>query len=87
MRLTFPGRTGPTRVAGSPSMNETVPDRLSARVSFTAVDYDHGLGCLDTAAGCEYVDDRIRLREPGERDWRYERQAHERVYETGPSVG
>jgi hypothetical protein len=73
MRIAFISRTDPTRGAGSPSMNETAADRLSERVSFTAVDDDHGLGCLDTAAGCEYVDDRIRLREPGERDWRNER--------------
>lgn len=75
MRISFPGRTGPTRLAGSQSMNESAADRLTARASFTPADHDYDAttGCLDAAAGCEYVDDRIRVREPGERDWRNER--------------
>jgi hypothetical protein len=37
-------------------------DQLGARVSFIAADPDHDAGRLDAAAGCEFVDDRIRRR-------------------------
>ena len=33
------------------------------RVSFIVADRDNDAGRLDAAAGCEFVDDRIRLRE------------------------
>jgi hypothetical protein len=34
-----------------------------ARVAFIASDRDDGEGRLDAVAGCEFADDRIRLRE------------------------
>ena len=48
-------------------MRATADDQPVDRVSFTAADRerdrdrDRDAGWLDAAAGCEYVDDRIRL--------------------------
>jgi hypothetical protein len=42
-------------------------------VEVAAADRDHAAGWLDAAAGCEYVDDRIRLMESGEDEWQNER--------------
>ena len=36
---------------------------LHLLASFMAADHDGDVGRLDVAAGCEFVDDRIRLRE------------------------
>jgi nucleoside-diphosphate-sugar epimerase len=47
----------PTRVAEVRAMLE------HPRVSFIAADSDNDAGRLDAAAGCEFVDDRLRLRE------------------------
>jgi hypothetical protein len=57
---TLPG--GPTRAAEVPAMVGTTTARLAVRVSFVASQPDHA-GWLDAVAGCEYVDDRIRLAE------------------------
>jgi hypothetical protein len=42
---------------------ETRDVQATAPVLFIAADRDHDEGRLDSAAGCEFVDDRIRLRE------------------------
>jgi hypothetical protein len=73
MRITFPGRIGSTRAAGSLSMSEPAAGRLSVRDSVTAGDFGHAAWWQDATAGCEFVDDRIRVGEPGERDWRNDR--------------
>ena len=51
-----------TRAAKVRAMLETREDvQPRARVSFIVEDRDHDAEPLDTAAGCEFLDDRIRL--------------------------
>ena len=52
-----------TRAAETRAILETGDVQPGARVSFIAADRDHDAGKLDAVAGCEFVDDRIRLRE------------------------
>jgi hypothetical protein len=47
-------------VPTEPDIGEAQPD---ARVSFTAEDFHDDAARLDGAAGCEYVDDAIRMSE------------------------
>jgi len=53
----------PTLPAEVRAMEDTGDDQPRARVSFVATDRDHDAGRLDAVAGCEFVDDRIRLLE------------------------
>jgi hypothetical protein len=53
----------PTRAAEISAWMDTGDTQPGAGVSFPAADRDHDGGRLDAAAGCEYVDDRIRLPE------------------------
>jgi hypothetical protein len=56
-------------MAGSPARAAELPapqgagDVQPARVPFVASDRDDDAGELDSVAGCEFVDDRIRLPE------------------------
>ena len=50
---------GPTRTAEVRAVVETA----AVRVSFVAAHRGHDRRWIDAVAGCEYVDDRIRLRE------------------------
>jgi len=45
------------------TMVDTGDVQPGAHVSFTTADRDRGAERLDAAAGCEFVDDRIRLLE------------------------
>ena len=53
----------PTRAAEVRTGVDTGDVQPGARISFIAADRDHDAGGLDAAAGCEFVDDRIRLLE------------------------
>jgi nucleoside-diphosphate-sugar epimerase len=53
----------PTRAAELHAMLDAGDVRPGARVSFIAADRDHDAGPSDGVAGCEFVDDRIRLLE------------------------
>jgi dihydroflavonol-4-reductase len=52
-----------TRTAEMRAILHTGNVQRGGRVSFIAADRDHEGGRLDAAAGCEFVDDRVRLRE------------------------
>jgi dihydroflavonol-4-reductase len=52
-----------TRAAEVRAMVDTGDLQPGARVSFVAADRDPDGGRLDAVAGCEFLDDRIRLRE------------------------
>ena len=52
-----------TGAAAVPAVLDTRDVQTSARISFIAADHEHDQGRLDSAAGCEFVDDRIRLLE------------------------
>jgi dihydroflavonol-4-reductase len=54
--------TRPTRAVELRATLDIGDVQSSARVSFIAADCDHGAR-LDAFAGCEFVDDRIRLLE------------------------
>ena len=49
-----------TRAAEKRAILDTGDIHSTARVSVIAADRDHEAGRLDAAAGCEFVDDRIR---------------------------
>ena len=53
----------PTRGAREPPMVDARDVRPSPDASFIAADRDHHAERLDAAAGSEFVDDRIRLRD------------------------
>jgi hypothetical protein len=53
----------PTYVADVRVMVSTGDVQPGTRASFIAADRGDDAGKLDAAAGCEFVDDRIRLRE------------------------
>jgi hypothetical protein len=53
----------PTRAAEAFPIVDTGTVQPGARVAFIAADRDHGSERFDANAGCEFVDDRIRLRE------------------------
>jgi dihydroflavonol-4-reductase len=53
----------PTRAAAVRAMVDTGDVQPNACVSFVAANRDHDAGRLDAVAGCEFVDDRVRLRE------------------------
>jgi dihydroflavonol-4-reductase len=53
----------PTHAAEVRAMLGTREVQPGTRMSFIAADSDDDAGRLDAAAGCEFVDDRIRLRE------------------------
>jgi len=55
-----PVARSPEREAEGRAMVDTGDVQREARVSFAA-DLDHDGGRLDAVAGCEFVDDRIRL--------------------------
>ncbi len=55
-------RRSPTRAIEVDRLSMIAGARVTARVTFIARDRDDG-GRLDAAAGCEFVDDRIRLME------------------------
>jgi dihydroflavonol-4-reductase len=50
-----------TRAAEMRAILDAGQDRPDARVSFIASDRDDDAERLDAVAGCEFVDDRIRL--------------------------
>jgi len=50
----------PTRTAEVRAALDTRDVQPGAHASFIATDRDHQAGRLDAAAGCEFVDDRIR---------------------------
>jgi nucleoside-diphosphate-sugar epimerase len=50
----------PTRAAEVRATLDTRDVQPGAHASFIATDRDHQAGRLDAAAGCEFVDDRIR---------------------------
>jgi nucleoside-diphosphate-sugar epimerase len=52
-----------TRAAEARAMVDGGGVQPGARVSFVTADRDHDARRLDPVAGCEFVDDRIRLRE------------------------
>jgi hypothetical protein len=49
------------RPAEVPGMPQAADAQLAARAAFIAPDVDRDAGRSDAAAGCEYVDDQIRL--------------------------
>ena len=51
------------RTAEMRAILDTANVQGGGRVLFIAADRDHDGGRLDAAAGCEFVDDRVRLRE------------------------
>jgi hypothetical protein len=53
----------PTAAAPLPAVVDRTDSRSRARGPFVAGDRDEGAWRLDAAAGSEFVDDRIRLRE------------------------
>jgi hypothetical protein len=69
LRLLAAGRelctmvVSPTRAAEMHASLHTGDVQPGARVSFIAPDRDDEAERLDAVAGCEFVDDRIRLRE------------------------
>ena len=69
LRLVAAGREvrtmlgSPTRAAEKRVILDTGDIQSRTRMSFFAKDRDDQAGRLDAAAGCEFVDDRIRRRE------------------------
>ena len=69
LRLVAAGRElrtmlgSPTRAAEVRAMVDTGDVQPIERASFIVADRDNAAGRLDAAAGCEFFDDRIRLRE------------------------
>jgi dihydroflavonol-4-reductase len=53
----------PTRAAPVRAMLDTGKVQSGARLSFSVADRDDDAGRLDAVSGCEFLDDRIRLRE------------------------
>ena len=54
---------GPTRASEAGAMPDTADVQPGTCVPFIAPDRDDDAGLLDAVAGCEFVDDRIRLPE------------------------
>jgi hypothetical protein len=68
MKKFFIGRTGPAPGSDRRAMNEAAGSRPVARASSPAAEFDHAAWWLDAATGGEYLDDRIRVREPEDRE-------------------
>jgi len=53
----------PTRTVELTAILDARDIQPGARVSFIVSEHDHDAGRLDAVTGCEFVDDRIRVRE------------------------